>query len=334
LAVVMGIENGDVLALAGRPSFDPNLGVPLNRGLMRNRVLTDPVEPGSTFKPFVACGALQGKYVSKEELIDCHQGVYHVGSRIIKDTSPHGMMDLAGIMTHSSNIGMAIIGQRMGNTVAYNTVRQFGFGEVTGIDLPGEGVGKVHALRRWGSMSAASVSFGYEISVTPIQLVTAFCALINQGFAVRPHVAGELVGSDGMTTRLVSTSERSRQVVPSDIAKYVGRELLESVVQNGTGRKAQLDRYRVLGKTGTPKLAMLKSSKRKGYEEGAYAPAFLGAAPASDPRIAVLVMVRRPEAKRGYYGGVVAAPAAARILDVTLEYLGVPSDKNVVLTGL
>lgn len=334
VAIVMVPRSGDVLALANWPSFDANEGTQSSLDIRRNRALVDPVEPGSTFKPFVACGALDGGFITPTDMFDCEMGTCAFGSRVIKDTSPHGMMDLAGIMTFSSNIGIAKIGQRMGNGALYHTVRRFGFGEPTGIDCPGEGIGKVRPLRRWSpslSQSATSVAMGYEVSVTPIQLLTAFCGLINGGELIRPRVVKQLLHADGSIASQPRHDEPMRRGATRKTANYVGRELLTTVVEQGTGRRAQLDRYKVMGKTGTPKLLYPGG---KTYEPGAYQPVFIGAAPASDPQVAVLVMVHRPNASRGYYGGVVAAPAAAKILDWTLDYLGVPPDRTTMLTGL
>ncbi len=334
IAIVMAVESADVLAMACRPSFDPNLPASVPGELRRNRALTDPTEPGSTFKPFIAGGALEGGHISLTEMFDCGRGEHYFGSRRVSDTSPHGFMDLAGILTVSSNVGMALIGQRMGNQALYETVRRFGFGEPTGIDCPGEGSGKVRPLNRWSTSSvysAVSVAMGYEISVTPIQLVTAFCALANDGVWRTPRVVKQMLGPDGSMIRSFDHSGSGRRVVTPETARLIAREMLASVVEQGTGRRAQLERYRVIGKTGTPKLLAPGS---RHYEPGAYQPTFVGAAPASDPQIAVVVVIHRPKPTRGYYGGVVAAPAAAKILDWTLDYYGIPCDRATMLTGL
>lgn len=328
-AVVMDPYTGDILALACRPSYDPNEGFRTPTELRRNRALTDPVEPGSTFKPFVMYGALEGGFVRLDEKIDCRRGEHFFGSRRVTDTSPHGMLDPLGIITYSSNIGMGFIAQRMGNTALYGVVRRFGFGEPTGIDLPGEGSGRVRPLRRWGSMSAVSVGMGYEISATPLQLVTAFCSIANGGRPVTPRVVRRLVGPGGESAREFEVETRGPAFDAAVIREL--REMMASAVENGTGRKAKLERYRVLGKTGTPKLTHRGGG---GYEPGAYQPTFVGAAPASESRLAVVVTIRRPNAKLGYYGGVVAAPAGARILDEALQYLGISPDRETLLTGL
>lgn len=328
VAIVMEPATGEILALANLPSFDPNLGAPADANQRRNRAVTDPLEPGSTIKAFIASGALAGGYVSPTEKLDCRQGTYRVGRRTIRDTHPHGMMTLAGIIAKSSNIGMTLIGERMGKEALWETVRGFGFGERTGIRFPGEAPGMVVELRKWSTYTSQSVSFGYEINITPLQLVSAFSALVNDGVLMRPRLVRRLLAADGQVVESFEQPEVVRRVIPSKVARYVAEELLVGVVEEGSGTAARVEGYRVLGKSGTAKLT---HADRKGYEAGAYLSNFLGAAPAADPRVAVLVMVRRPQADKGYYGGKVAAPAVARILEGTLAYLQVPRDVAVAL---
>jgi cell division protein FtsI (penicillin-binding protein 3) len=331
VAVVMVPKTGDVLAMACVPTFDPNQATSVPASLRRNRVVTDPVEPGSTFKPFIACGALAGGFVTTTEQIDCHQGTYRIGRRTITDSHPHGLMDLKGIITFSSNIGMTIIGQRMGNEALHDTIRRFGFGGLTGIDFPGESAGTVHPLGDWTSYSTVSVSFGYEVGVTPLQLIAAFSAILNDGVLMKPRLVRALLGPDGEIVESFDAPQVAGRATPSDIARYMTEELLVSVVENGgSGRRARLASYQVLGKTGTAKLSL---PDRGGYEPGAYLSTFMGSAPAADPQVAVLVMIRRPDAALGYYGSVVSAPAVRDILAETLAYLEVPPDAVALDAG-
>lgn len=327
VGIVMSPKTGDVLAMACVPAFDLNEAASVPPEVRRNRAVTDPTEPGSTFKPFITCGALEGGFVTTTERIDCHMGEYRIGGRVVTDTRAHGTMDLAGIITRSSNIGMSIIGQRMGNGVLYETIRRFGFGERTGIDYPGEASGLVYPLGDWTSYSAVSVSFGYEVAVTPLQLATAFCAIVNDGILLKPRLVRALLGPDGEVAASFDSPQIVRRAVASDVARYVSQELLVSVVENGSGHRAQLGPHRVLGKTGTAKLSY---TDRGGYEPGAYLSTFIGASPASDPELVALVMVRRPDAKLGYYGGTVSAPAVGEILSATLAYLDVPVGGRLV----
>lgn len=331
VAIVMAPGSGDLLAMAGVPSFDPNHAGTVPPETRRNRAITDPTEPGSAFKPFIVCAALDGDFVSTTEQIDCHDGVHYFGRRRVTDTSPHGLLDLKGILTHSSNIGMGIIAHRMGNEVLYETARRFGFGTPTGVDFPGEAPGFVRPLHRWTSYSTNAVCIGYEIAVTPLQLATAFAAIVNDGLWVQPRLVKTLLAADGEAIRRVEPPRIERRVASPATARYVAGELMVSVVENGGGRRAQVGPYKVLGKTGTAKLTY---RDRAGYEPGAYVSTFVGAAPASYPQVVVLVMVRRPNAAIGYYGSLVAAPAAGRILAATLAYLDVPTDEPVATAGL
>lgn len=330
VAVVMSPLTGDVLAMACWPAFDPNHPGGSSSEDRRNRAVTDPIEPGSTFKPIIASGALDGGFVSRTEKIDCGSGVKRFGRRLVRDVSSNGVRDIKGIITKSSNVGMAIIADRMGNPALYRTVRGYGFGDLTGIGLPGESPGIVHPLSRWTRMSTTSISFGYEIGVTPLQLLTAFCAILNDGVLLKPRIVRARRAADGHVLEWFTGPQPVRRVISHETAQYLAFDVLPSVVEDGGGHRAQLDRYRVAGKTGTAKLTY---KNRKGYEDGAYHSLFLGAAPVAGVEVAALVIVRRPNPKRGYYGGVVSAPAVAKILRETLAYLGVPSDKPTMVAA-
>lgn len=324
VAVVMSPEDGEILAMACYPTFDPNEPFsPRDAALRRNRAVTDPVEPGSTFKPIIACGALDGRFVSPTEKFDCHMGQYHFGSRLVTDTKPHGVMDLRDIIIRSSNIGMGLIGQRMGNAALYGTVQRFGFGTPTGIECPGEGSGVVRPLQKWDSFSTTSIPIGYEILVTPVQLLSAFAGIVNDGVQVPPRIVRERLAPDGTLVAAYEQPESARRVASAEVTRYVAREMLTAVVEEGGGKAAKAGPYRVLGKTGTAKLAY---PDRGGYEPGAYLGLFVGASPVDHPRIVVLAMIRRPNPKAGYYGGAVAAPVVGEIIDQTLTYLQVPPD--------
>ncbi len=339
VAIVMSPGDGAILAMACQSRrLQParTLAQAKARGsrpaqLGRNRAVTDPTEPGSTFKPFIVCGALDGGFVSSTELFDCHMGVFRFGRRLVHDSSPHGLLDIKGIITKSSNIGMGIVGHRMGNAALHETLLRFGFGSRTGIDCPGESAGLVYPLSRWTSYSTSSVPMGYEVGVTPVQLITAFCAIVNDGILLRPRLVKQLLGPQGNVVESFESPRIVRRAVSSSVARYMAHDLLANVVEEGTGRRARVGPYRVLGKTGTAKLPY---TDRRGYEPGAYLGTFLASGPADDPEVAVLVMIRRPNAALGYYGGTVAAPAAGEILSETLSYLGAPTQGKLVCAGL
>ncbi len=330
VAVVMVPGSGEVLAMASAPDFDPNEAGEAQPDARRNRVITDPTEPGSTFKPFIASGALEAGIITTSEKINCRMGRHRFGKRLVTDTKPHGMLDLTGIITYSSNIGMATIGTRMGNGVLHETIRRFGFGERTGIRCPGESSGTVYGLRHWNSYSTTSVSFGYEVGVTPIQLTRAFCAILNGGELLRPRVVRRFLAPNGSVTASFDIPEVDRRVMSEKTATYLSQEALVSVVQRGTVKRHFPGPYRVLGKTGTAKLPY---RDRSGYEPGAYVSTFMGASPAADPKLAVVVIIRRPNAKIGYYGATVAAPAVSEIISGALVYLKIPPDDALALGG-
>lgn len=332
VVIVMSPRDGSVVAMVSQPGFDPNAAVaPGDLALRRNRAVTDPVEPGSSFKPIITCGALDGGFVSLTERIDCRMGSHYFGRRLITDTSPHGLLDLRGIITHSSNIGMGFIAHRMGNAVLHETIRRFGFGQLTGIECPGEGAGLVYPLPKWTSYSTNSVVMGYEILVTPLQLANAFSAIVNGGILLRPRIVSKLLAPDGSVIESYDSPQIVRRVASSAVARVVAQDLLVSVVENGGGRRAKVGPYSVLGKTGT---ARLTYADRGGYEPGAYLSVFVGAAPAHDPRLVALAMVRRPRARLGYFGATVAAPVVGEILANALAYLGVEPRETAALTGL
>ncbi|MFQ5591020.1 MAG: penicillin-binding transpeptidase domain-containing protein, partial [Phycisphaerae bacterium] len=204
----------------------------------------------------------------------------------------------------------------------YDIIRRFGFGQPTRIGFPGEGAGVVHSLGHWTTYSTTSVSFGYEVGVTPLQLAAAFSAIVNDGVLVRPVLVARLLDAAGRTIRSLDTPEIVRRVVSSDVARYMSHEVLPAVVERGSGSRARLKGYSVLGKTGTAKVPY---RNRSGYEPGAYVATFIGAAPVEDPRVVVLAMIRRPNPSLGYYGGTVAAPVVREILRAALPYLGVAS---------
>lgn len=331
VAVVLSPKTGDVLAMACYPPLSPETAGTAPPALRRNRAITDPIEPGSTFKPVVVSGALDGGFIAPTTQFDCHNGTHSFGGRTLTDTVPNGMLDIKGIITKSSNIGMAQIALRMGNRALHETVRRFGFGEPTGSGLPGEDGGTVHPLRKWNSYTTTSIPIGYELEVTPLQLVNAFAATVNDGILLRPRVVRAILDPRGEVVKSYDGPDPVRRVASSSVARFVSQECLVSVVENGSSKTAQVGPYKVMGKTGTAKLPF---AGKKGYEPGQYTSLFVGAAPVSDPQVVTLVMIRRPKASAGYYGARVAAPAAGRILADTLAYWQVPPDGETMALGV
>ena len=329
--IIMNPKTGEVLALACEPSFDPGRWRESPKANFRNRALTDPIEPGSTFKPLIAAAAVEAGVVRWDEIIDCHRGTYRMGRRRISDMFLYGLIPFERVIVKSSNIGMAIIGGRMGNDLLYQTVRKYGFGQRTGLGLPGEDVGIVNPLKTWTDYSTGSIPFGQEISVTPIQLIRAFCSLVNGGLLLKPQIVHSVVDQSGQQIESFDVPIVVRRVLPEAVAEST-RAVLEKVVgPEGTGRRAMLDDWQLVGKTGTPQVA------RNGrYVKNEWVPSFLCAGPARDPQVAMLVTVRckqRGRPSSAYGGGRVAAPAASKIMAQVLAYLGVPPDRDVIGSG-
>lgn len=325
--LVMDPASGEILALANYPTFDPARYNEAEPYALRNRMLTDPYEPGSTFKCFVATAALQAGVVRPNEKIFCHNGSVVIRGRHLRDHHPFGTLTFQEIVIRSSNIGMAIIGQRMGNRRLYEAVRRFGFGRRTGISLPGESPGLVYPLDEWSKWSATSIPMGYEILVTPLQLVTAFSAIANGGLLMKPRIVRYTCGPDRTVVRDTSAPIVVRRVMSEEISRFMRHQVLREVVRSprGTGKRVRIPGYRVFGKTGTSKK---RDPNGPGYSDRLYVGSFIGGVPLENPRIVAMVLIDEPEKSIGYYGGTIAGPAVREILARSLGYLNVPPDDD------
>jgi len=326
VAIVAEPRTGAILAMVSLPDFDPNDIRSANANNFRNRATSDQFEPGSILKPIVAAIALDAGVVNKREKIFCEDGDYlGKGFGRIGEYGNRGFGELAvrEILVKSSNIGMAKIGQRLGKDKLYKGLKLFGFGNKTGVDLPGEAEGLLRPVQKWTGYSVTRIPFGQEISVTAIQLVRAFCILANGGRSVQPFLVRVIVGNDGKIVKLKRPPPAVGFVIEPDVAEWIVREAMVGVVNEGTGKRAKLEKWQVFGKTGTANVA---KSNERGYSESDYVASFVAGAPAEEPAVIVLVSVFKPkkELGKGYTGGTVAAPVAARILEKTLEYLDVP----------
>ncbi len=318
IAIVMDPKTGDVLALACYPLIDPNRFGKYPVARRRDRAITDPFEPGSVFKPFIASFALQEKVVTWNEKIFCHNGAYTIGRRILHDHTPHGDLTFPEIVIVSSNIGMGIIGQRMGNRRLYHAITSFGFGEKTLIDLPGEDAGILRPLKKWNDYSTTSLPMGQEIAVTGIQLIRAFAAIANHGLMLKPRIMRACVDETGKILGEHTKPEPVREVIKPEIADIMVQNVLRRVVTEGTAKRANLKGYMVFGKTGTAQIARKDGH---GYQHNAYVASFVGGAPSYNPKLVALVSIRRPERKIGHFGGTVSAPAVKIILKKCFDYL-------------
>ncbi len=334
-AVVMDPLSGEVLAMVTLPDFDPAEPIPPGlagaeleaaQELLRNRAISDSYEPGSIFKPFIAGPALGEGVVQIDEPFAVNGPTHRFGSRTILDVHAYGTLVLHQVISKSSNIGMGMLGARCGNELLHGFVRGFGFGERTGIRLPGEHDGLVQRFSRWNSYSTQSIPIGQEIAVTPIQLVTAFSVFCNDGMLYRPRIVRGVISATGETAEDNSRPVEVRRVLLSEVAREFRLRALVEVVNEGTGKRAQIADYQAFGKTGTAQVARPEGG---GYVPGAHVGSFLAGAPAQRPRVAVLVSLYRPSSGK-YYGGTVAAPPAAAIIADTLDYMQVPPEPPAV----
>jgi cell division protein FtsI (penicillin-binding protein 3) len=322
VAIVADPKTGAILALVSLPDFDPENFNTADPDTLRNCAITDQFEPGSLIKPIVMAIALDEKVVNLSETIFCENGSYcGKGFGCIGEyREGFGDLTVRNVLVKSSNIGMAKIGQRMGKDKLYNGLSMFGFGKVTGFDLPGEAPGLLWPPQKWTGYSVTRIPFGQEITVTAIQLVKAFCILANGGHLVRPHIVRAVVDNEGNIVKLTQAVPPVGFCVDPTVAKWIVTEALTGVVNEGTGKRAKLKKWQVFGKTGTASIA--KTGER-GYSEDDYVASFIAGAPAEDPAVIVLVSIRKPDKSlgKGYTGGAVAAPVAGKILEKTLTYL-------------
>jgi len=322
VAIVAEPKTGAILAMVSLPDFDPGEARSTDPDNFRNRAITDEFEPGSIIKPIIAAIGLDAGVVNKQEKIFCENGSYSGRGfgRIGEYRRGYGDLTVRGILVNSSNIGMAKIGQRLGKDKLYNGLRLFGFGKKTGIDLTGEADGLLRPTQQWTGYSVTRIPFGQEISVTVIQLVRAFCILANGGRQVRPHLVKAMVDNDGKIIEPQRPLPPVGYVVKPEVAKWIVSDAMAGVVNEGTGKRAKLDKWQVFGKTGTANMA---KSNERGYSDSDYIASFVAGAPAEDPAVVVLVSIRKPNKKlgKGYIGGVVASPVAAKIIEKTLTYL-------------
>ncbi len=305
--VVLDAKNGDVLATVSQPAFNPNNRKELRSNRYRNRAMVDSFEPGSTVKPFVIAAALDGNYISPNVMIETH-GVYHVGRNVVKDVHNYGTMDLTHVLQKSSNIAVTQIAMTMPPEYFWGIYSQLGFGTSAGVGFPGESSGSLLDYQSWHEFDQATLSFGYGVSTSILQLARAYTALADDGIV---HSVTLLKRDEDPDARRVFKPETARKI----------REMLEHVItKEGTAYQARVDGYRVAGKTGT-----VKKATAGGYTDDKYYSVFVGMAPASNPRFVIAVVVDEPSSGQ-YYGGLVAAPAFSRVMAGALRVYGIAPD--------
>ena len=311
-ALVMESDTGRILAMANYPTFNPNSFAQSGQAQLRNRAVADSYEPGSTFKVFVVAAALEEKLVRPTDMYNCENGEYRISGKTIHDDHPHPRLSVSEIIKYSSNIGSAKIGFKLGEERMRRYLTNFGFGQRTGIDLPGEAAGILK--KRMYGIDLATTAFGQGVSVSAVQLVNAMSAIANGGTLMKPYVVEKIIDDKGQVVQQFDP-QPIRRVLSADSAQKMARMMETVTGEGGTGTKAAIEGMRVAGKTGTAQkvdpLTRGYSSKRIG--------SFIGFAPADKPKLTIAVIIDEPQGVK--YGGVVAAPAFRGIALNSLAYL-------------
>jgi cell division protein FtsI (penicillin-binding protein 3) len=321
--VLLDPASGRVLAMASNPGYNPNAVQNHQPSQWRNRALVDTFEPGSTFKIFLLAAALNEGVIRPGQGINCENGSYKVGGRVIHDHHPYGRLTPGEVLKYSSNIGSAKIGKALERERFYRYLRDFGFGVKSGIDLPGENGGLLRRPNQWFEADLAAISFGQGVTVTPLQLATATAAIANNGTMMKPYIVERVTDANGMVVE-EHGPQMLRQVVSPQVAAAV-REMMVAVTEKGgTGTLAAVPGFRVAGKTGT---AQKVDPVTGGYSADKRVSSFVGFVPAEAPKLVALVIVDEPADQ--VYGGLVAAPIFSRIASQALQYLNVQATMPV-----
>jgi cell division protein FtsI/penicillin-binding protein 2 len=324
-AIVMNPHTGEILAMANEPSFNPNAYREFDEVVRRNRAVQDLYEPGSTFKVVTVSAALEEKVMTPDTIIDTHPGRIEVAGTVIRENANHdyGVIPLSQVIVESSNIGAIKIGFKVGTERLSRYVSLFGFGHPVSPDFPGESPGIVWSPQKWTDRALASVSMGYQVAVTPLQIVSAVSAVANGGEIVEPRVI-----------RAVYVNNRRYEVRPKVVRRTISAEtaatltgIMEGVVsaEHGTAHAAQIPGFTIAGKTGTAR-KLVKGE----YSRSDYNASFVGFVPSRDPAVAIVVVIDSPHGPNQYFGGTVSAPIFQRIAEATLRYLGVGQTINPI----
>ncbi len=315
--ILMRPQTGEILAMANRPNFDVNQRADARPEEMKNRAIIDMMEPGSTFKIVTAACALNEKKVRPDTMIFCENGLWNYGGRALHDHKPYGEMSVQDILIKSSNVGAAKLALSVGDEKFYEYIRRFGFGERTGIELPGEIPGIIRPPQAWSKISITRIPMGHEVGVTPLQMTLAMAAIANGGKLVTPRIVKSVTTADGQTVSTF-TPTVLRQVISPETAQQIGTALRGVVSDRGTAAGAAVPGFTIAGKTGTAQ----KVSPHGGYEHGKYVVSFSGYMPAEHPEFVALVVLDDAKTKAELnYGGTVAAPIFSRIAEKAARYL-------------
>ncbi len=322
VAIMMNPMTGEILAMANRPTYNPNFAGKSPDYARRNRAITDLYEPGSTLKTILAAAALEEGVAGYNDVFDVSKGYIIVGGKLIRDTHKHKTITFKEIIQISSNVGAVQIGLKLGKKKYYSYLRKFGFGEKTGIDFPGEVRGILRKTEDWSGTSLAALSIGQEIGVTPLQVLRAYAAIANGGVLVKPYLVSDIISPSGEIVKKVKPDVR-RQVISPATAEAVKNILKTVVEEGGTARKAFIKGNLVAGKTGTAQIFDCNAGR---YSKDKFVSSFVGFAPADDPKIVLIVVVYEPEGET--FGGIVAAPVFKNIIEHTFTYLNIPMESD------
>ncbi len=315
--IVIRPSTGEILAMASLPNYDPNQPNTVTPD-MRNRDITDVMEPGSTFKIVPISGALNDGIIHLNDSFDCEHGHFAYGGRILHDHEPFGILTTESIITKSSNIGAAKIGIKLGQDRLYDYASEYGFGERTGIALPGEVSGILYPVKDWSKVSIAQIPMGQGVGVTRLQMLMAMGAIANDGWLMRPMLVKCLTDRDGNIIQQYKP-QRVRQIVSDDTDKFMIEALKTVVSPEGTAPGAAMKEYVVAGKTGTA-----QKVENGAYVHGKYFASFLGFFPADHPQLVISIVMDEP--KEGYYGGQVCGPVFHDVAEQCASYLNIPPD--------
>ncbi|MAP34793.1 peptidoglycan D,D-transpeptidase FtsI family protein [Vreelandella lionensis] len=309
--VMMDARTGEVLAMANLPSYNPNNRAGLDPRGLRNQALVDVFEPGSVMKPLAMAAVLESGIVGRDAVVDTSPGWMRLDQFTIRDFRNYGELDLAGILEKSSNIGMSRLALQLSDTAIWEKYNQLGLGQSPGTGFPGESTGNLPARIQWSRSERAALSYGYGLSVTAVQLASAYTALANNGERLPPSLLRLSEPPQGIPAIEPSVANDLLEILETSVGAYTG------------GRRARVEGYRVGGKTGT-----VRKTGQQGYATDAYRSVFAGIAPISDPRIVTVVMIDHPKAGE-FYGGAVAAPVFSSVTGNALRLLDVPPDYEV-----
>jgi cell division protein FtsI/penicillin-binding protein 2 len=318
--IVENPHTGEILALTNRPTFNPNIRKEVRNETLKDHAVSDIYEPGSTFKMVTISAGLEEKITRPDEMFDCQMGSIVINGMRIRDSRPHGMLSVADIIAESSDVGAIKVALRLGEDRLYKYIRAFGFGQQTGIELPGETRGMTKPVERWSKVSIGAISMGQEIGISALQLAGLISTIANDGVRVAPRIVAGTIAPQNTPQTIAFQPVAGTRVISSLTAAQM-RQMLQGVVLHGTGRKALLEGYSSAGKTGTAQ----KVDPATGvYSKTKYVASFAGFSPINDPQIAVVVIL--DSAVGLHQGGQVSAPIFQRIMQQTLEYLHVPHD--------